>query len=181
MHQGKPNLKKPKSYMPAGNLDTKRMGEFAELAFMYRAAREGIGVARPYGDSHAYDFLVQHGRKLARVQVKSCFTKNRRGENGFTILARHRMNKGAGLAYSQEDIDFIAAYIAPCETWYVIPIEALKGGISIRVYPGLSRGGKTKRAGGFYEAYREAWHLLQQPEAVEINHEKETPNEDLPN
>lgn len=143
------------------------MGELAELAFMYRAATEGIGVARPYGDSHAYDFLVQHGRRLARVQVKSCYTKHDRRQTGFTILARHRMNKRGGLAYSEQDIDFIAAYIAPCDTWYLIPIEELKGGISIRVYPGLDPGQKTKRAGGFYEAYREAWHLLKEPEASE--------------
>jgi len=160
-------MKKPKSYMPAGYLGTKRMGELAELAFMYRAASEGIGVAKPYGDSHAYDFLVQHGRRLARVQVKSCFTQVGRPETGFTILARHRMHKGAGQPYSPEDVDFIAAYIAPCQVWYLIPIEALKGGISIRVYPKLCPGGKTKRAGGFYETYREAWHLLKQPETIE--------------
>lgn len=166
-------MKKPKDYMPAGHLGTKRMGELAELAFMYRAASEGIGVARPYGDSHAYDFLVQHGRRLARVQVKSCFTKVGRYQAGFTILARHRMRNGAGLPYSQQDIDFIAAYVAPCETWYVIPIEALRGGISIRVYPRLCPGGKTKRAGAFYEAYREAWHLLKEPEATETSDRKQ--------
>ena len=153
--------------MPAGYLGTKRMGELAELAFMYRAASEGIGVAKPYGDSHAYDFLVQHGRRLARVQVKSCFTKRERRQAGFSILARHRMKKGAGLAYSQEDVDFIAAYVAPYDTWYVIPIEALKGGISIRLYPGLCAGRKTRRCGAFYETYREAWHLLKQPESTE--------------
>jgi PD-(D/E)XK endonuclease len=160
-------LKKPKDYMPAGHFGTKRMGELAELAFMYRAASEGIGVAKPYGDSHAYDFLVQHGRRLARVQVKSCFTKRERGQTGFTILARHRMKKGAGVAYSQEDVDFIAAYVAPCATWYLIPVEALNGSISIRLYPGLCAGGKTKRSGAFYETYREAWHLLKQPDASE--------------
>ena len=155
--------------MPAGHLGTKRMGELAELAFMYRAASEDIGVARPYGDSHPYDFLVQHGRRLARVQVKSCFTKRDRRQAGFTILARHRMKKGAGLAYSREDVDFIAAYVAPCQVWYLIPVEALNGGISIRVYPGLPLGQKTKRVGAFYETYREAWHLLKEPDATETS------------
>jgi len=158
-------LKKQKDYLPTGHLGTKRMGELAELAFMYRAASEGIGVAKPYGDSHAYDFLIQHGRRLARVQVKSCYTRRDRRQTGFAILARHRMNKG-GLAYSQKDIDFIAAYVAPCQAWYVIPVEALKS-ISIRLHPGLCPGGKTKRAGAFYETYREAWHLLKEPQATE--------------
>ena len=164
-------MKKSKDYLPTGDLGTKRMGELAELAFMYRAASEGIGVAKPYGDSHAYDFLVQHGRRLARVQVKSCYTRRDRRQTGFAILARHRMNKG-GLAYSLEDIDFIAAYVAPCQTWYVIPIEALKS-ISIRLHPGLSPGGKTKRSGAFYETYREAWHLLKEPDAAEMSQNKE--------
>jgi hypothetical protein len=158
-------LKKQKDYLPTGHLGTKRMGELAELAFMYRAASEGIGVARPYGDSHAYDFLVQHGRRLARVQVKSCYSRRDRRQTGFSILARHRMNRG-GLAYSLEEIDFIAAYVAPCQTWYVIPIEALKS-ISVRLHPGLCPGAKTKRAGAFYETYREAWHLLKEPQATE--------------
>jgi hypothetical protein len=159
--------------MPAEHLGTKRMGELAELAFMYRAASEGIGVAKPYGDSHAYDFLVQHGRRLARVQVKSCFTKRDRRQTGFVILARHRMNKRGGLAYSLEDVDFIAAYVAPCEVWYLIPVEALNGSISIRVYPRLPPGSKTKRAGAFYETYREAWHLLKQPDATETSEIKQ--------
>jgi hypothetical protein len=158
-------LKKRKDYLPAGHLGTKRMGELAELAFMYRAASEGIGVAKPYGDSHAYDFLTQNGRLLARVQVKSCYTLRNRRQSGFLIGARHLTNQG-GLAYSLEDIDFIAAYVAPCQTWYVIPIESLKS-TSLRLHPGLCPGAKTKRAGAFYETYREAWHLLKEPEATE--------------
>ena len=145
------------------------MGELAELAFMYRAASEGTGVARPYGDSHAYDFLVQHGRKLARVQVKSCFTaRHRHGQRGYPIRTRHLISKG-GLPYSTEDIDFIAAYVAPYQAWYVIPIEALESNKPIRLYPG----GRSKRAGGFYETYREAWHLLKQPEPTETSENRE--------
>src|SRR6266704_7037901 len=82
------NLKRRKAYMPAGHLGTRRMGDLAELAFMYRAASEGIGVARPYGDSHPYDILVQHGRKLSRIQVKSCFSFEKR--TGFPIIVASR-------------------------------------------------------------------------------------------
>jgi hypothetical protein len=59
------------------SVGTKRMGELAELGFMFRAASYGIGVAKPYGDSFPYDFLTQHGKRLLRVQVKSCFTIKR--------------------------------------------------------------------------------------------------------
>jgi hypothetical protein len=142
--------------MPAGHLGTKRMGELAELAFMHRAASQGIGVARPYGDSHPYDILVQHGRKLSRIQVKSCFGLERRGQTGFPIIvASHRAGKHVG--YSIEEIDFIAAYIARYDAWYLIPIESLGKFKYIRLYP---TGRKIKRGGGLYEQYRDAWRLL---------------------
>ena len=115
------------------------MGELAELAFMFRAASEGIGVARPYGDSHPYDFLVQHGRRLARVQVKSCFTKKRGyRRTQFQIHVVHALAKSKAL-YSQEDIDFIAAYIAPHQAWYVIPVEALGKSKTIYTLPGRQK------------------------------------------
>src|SRR5947209_3330027 len=38
---------------------TKRRGELAELAFVYKAASLGFGVAKPYGDSERYDFRLE--------------------------------------------------------------------------------------------------------------------------
>ena len=151
---------KRKDYMPAGHLGTRRMGDLAELAFMYRAASEGIGVARPYGDSYPYDVLVQHGRKLSRIQVKSCFSFEKRRYTGFPIIvASHWRGKQVG--YTIEEVDFIAAYIARCDAWYLIPIESLGKLTNIRLYP---TGRKLKRPGGFYEKFREAWHLLKDEE-----------------
>jgi hypothetical protein len=143
--------------MPAGHLGTKRMGELAELVFMYRAASYGIGVAKPYGDSHPYDFLVQHGRRLLRIQVKSCYSTQRGYRRmGFPIIVSRKDHSGRLALYTQEDIDFIAAYVAPHDAWYVLPVEALGRSKSIRLYPA----GKSQRVGAFYENYREAWHLL---------------------
>ena len=53
---------------------TKRRGELAELAFVYKAASLGFGVAKPYGDSERYDFILDSGSKLWRIQVKSTST-----------------------------------------------------------------------------------------------------------
>ena len=145
--------------MSAGHLGTKRMGELAELAFMYRAAGHGFGVARPYGDSHPYDILVQHGSRLLRVQVKSCFRRDPGAYRpGFSITVSQNCGK-AKFAYSPEEIDFIAAFVAPYDTWYLIPLEALGRSKGIRLYPATKQ---LKRRGGFYEQYREAWDLLKQ-------------------
>ncbi len=151
-------MTKRKAYMPAGHLGTCRMGELAELAFMYRAASYGIGVAKPYGDSYPYDILVQHGRRLLRIQVKSCFSPERPHRSGFPIIVACHWGRGK-LGYSNEEIDFIAAFIARYDAWYVIPVDALGKSKNIRLYPSAK---KLKRPGGNYERYREAWDLLKE-------------------
>jgi hypothetical protein len=145
----------------------KLRGELAELAFMYRASGEGIAVAKPYGDSHPYDFLVQHGSRLLRIQVKSTFKKTgARGRFGFQVIVSHRRGRanGKGLSlYDRSEIDFIAAFVAPLEVWYLIPIEKLGGRRAISLYPAGSR----LRLAGLYEEYREAWDLLKDVEGQE--------------
>jgi PD-(D/E)XK endonuclease len=43
----------------------------AELAFMCKAASLGLGVAKPYGETERFDFIITSGRRVWRVQVKS--------------------------------------------------------------------------------------------------------------
>ena len=43
---------------------TKRRGELAEAAFLAKAASMGIGVAKPWGDSERYDFIIDVGGRL---------------------------------------------------------------------------------------------------------------------
>jgi len=156
-------MKRRSAFTPAGHLGTKRMGELAELGFMYRAAAYGIGVAKPYGDSFPYDFLTQHGKRVLRVQVKSCFSAERRRYAGFPIIVACHWGQGK-MNYSVDDVDFIAAgtcpersrRIAKYDTWYLIPMESLGTRKNIRVYPGKQR----PRSGGQYEQYREVWNLL---------------------
>ena len=49
----------------------KRRGEAAEAAFLAKASGLGFGVAKPWGDSERYDFILDCGHGFWRVQVKS--------------------------------------------------------------------------------------------------------------
>jgi hypothetical protein len=49
----------------------KRRGEIVEIAFLHTVTNMGFAVTQPYGDSEAYDFIVDSGSRLWRVQVKS--------------------------------------------------------------------------------------------------------------
>jgi hypothetical protein len=139
-----------------GKRDTKRLGDIAELTFDLKSASLGITASKPFGDRRPYDYLVESGRRLLRVQVKSVFAKNTRvHRSGFQVsVSQHR--EGGRATYTADQIDFIAAFVALQEAWYVIPVEALSSRKSVRLYPG----GKKRIHAGLFENFREAWRLL---------------------
>jgi PD-(D/E)XK endonuclease len=53
------------------NATRKQLGELAEMMFMVKATTKGLIVSKPYGESHRYDFLVDSGKRIWRVQVIS--------------------------------------------------------------------------------------------------------------
>jgi hypothetical protein len=133
------------------NRGTKKRGELAELAFVYKAAGLGFGVARPYGDSDRYDFIVHSGEHFWRVQVKSSSAM----QYGAYLVNAQRNANGRAIPYSPDEIDFLVAHIVPEDGWFVIPVRAFAPRKSIRVYP--KGDGRTGR----YEKYREAWCLME--------------------
>lgn len=143
------------SSVRAPRFDASRHGEVGELAFILKATSLGLTPSRPYGARLPYDFLLDCGRRVLRIQVKSVFTSRRGYHNRFHIsVCQH--NRTGSVAYNTDEVDFIAAYVAPFNTWYVIPVKVLQGRTVIYVYPD----GKRRKNAGLYETYREAWRLL---------------------
>jgi len=113
---------------------------------MARAAREGLQVSKPYGDSASYDFIVESGSLCSRIQVKST---RARIHNGFACNLRASMSR----RYKPDSFDFAAVHVIPLEVWFIIP-RLTKVGIFLR--PG--------KLNSKYYKYEEAWHLLKPPE-----------------
>ena len=134
--------------MPARFRQPKRRGEWAEMKFMVRAAEAGFTVSKPYGDSALYDFIVDAGGVLSRVQVKSVSVAQRDA---------YRICSGSGhrskTAYTPSDLDFLAAYVIPHDAWYIIPVAAFTPVKTLRLRPHHP----SRRR---FELYREAWRLL---------------------
>lgn len=128
----------------------KERGELAELAFLHKAAILGFAVARTYGDSDRYDFIVHSGQHFWKVQVKSSSTH----ENRAYKVQSQRSICGRSISYTADEIDFLVAYIVPEDDWYVIPVRALLARTAVRVYPR----GSTRKS--FFDKYREAWSLM---------------------
>jgi len=130
----------------------KRTGELSEAAFMLKAKILGFEIAKPWGDSERYDFILDTGPRLWRVQLKCTQVLRARGYDVQPIYSIYGKGK---ITYTAKDIDVLVAHILPLGVWYVLPIAAIAHCTSLRLYPDIPC--KCAR----WETYREAWHLLE--------------------
>lgn len=147
-------MKALRTTLPA-HIHSKRRGELAEAAFLHKAAGLGLTVAKPWGESNRFDFIVEAGGRMARVQVKSSYSPDKYGAYTF-----HAHGSKHTDVYTPRDIDFLAAYIAPDNVWYILPIEVFGGIVSCKLFPW------SRRRRSRYEVYREAWSLMSEPKEV---------------
>ncbi len=131
-----------------GVTSPRNMGDIVEARFLAKAASMGFGVLRPFG-TERYDFVLDSGHRLSRVQIKS----NRgRPEGGFWV----KVSGYKRVAYTPNDIDFLIAYLVPEDLWYIIPVAELKGLGTLLFYP--HGRGKAR-----WEKYRGLWCQLACP------------------
>jgi hypothetical protein len=163
---------------------TKRRGEISELAFALAAARHGFGIAKPFGDSERYDIILDPSHvgpvistvaerkrakrkdlhyaprpRLIRVQVKS----STQLQYGLYRVNAHRRINGRAVPYTLDEIDFFAAYVIPEDSWFIFPLPHILGATSLLLSP------KNRRKPHHNNPYREAWHLLQEPDGLEFS------------
>ena len=130
-------------------------GELGEVAFLHKATSLGFMVAKPYSNAYPFDFIVQGGQNLWRMQVKAV-THIRKGLYSLDIRHSH----GQKLAYSKSEIDFVAVYIIPEDTWYILPVCEVARRLGLLFRP------KGHPRPDIYAHYREAWHLLREPDGL---------------
>ncbi len=97
----------------------KRRGFIAEMRFWVEAMRRGLTLSKPQEDAR-YDSVADNGNDLWRVQVKSC---NSRSDHPYGV----NLCGADGQGYTHDEVDFIAAYVAKQQEWYILPIEVVEG------------------------------------------------------
>jgi PD-(D/E)XK endonuclease len=133
--------------------DQKERGEWVELLFMANAARMGLKVARPHGDSARFDVIVEDGGgKFYRVQVKST-TFNRNGCYECLCFWSRVSKTREAKQYSEKQIDCVAAYVVPEDSWFIIPVSELR--TKTLYLPPRERAPRSR-----YGRFLEAWPLL---------------------
>ena len=107
-------------------LSSKQKGNLTELQCITACYAAGYSVSIPYGENSRYDFILDIGSKLLRVQVKTCHLKKEiRNSNDAIVFSckSTRVNSSGVVSnrYTEEQIDYFATY------WnnqcYLIPIQ----------------------------------------------------------
>ena len=137
-------------------LTAKKLGEVGELAFAMRAALLGLSVARPYGESDPYDFLIDNGKRCSRVQVRCKGPQIRPLYRVPCGRRAHNPNGKAPLTvpFKKDEVHFVAIYLLGEDLWYILPLKALGGRVHVSLRPGKT--GPRDR----YRRYVEKWNLF---------------------
>lgn len=121
-------------------------GTIAELEFATRATKHGLIVGYPFIETD-YDWLVDSGKRIYRVQVKSNHTSKDEKTGGYGIGLKS--NSGS---YSPENVDIVACYVLELNMWYLFPIHEVFEKTKITVFP--------HSVDSKWNKYRESWGLI---------------------
>lgn len=119
-------------------------GNVSELEFISRALRKGLKISRPLF-TEKYDCLIDNGKDLYRVQVKST---NHWNKTYYQMSLTNGTSKKVN--YKKGECDFFAIHIQKENVWYIIPLDFALPKLCLHPAQDWCR----------YDRYKEAWHLL---------------------
>ena len=134
--------------------ESKRHGTVYEIAFRLEAIRRGLDVYPSEGDYSVVDCVVLGPSGRAhRVQVKGTGGSASDGSKN-----KYRITAGRGTAKEPlraTEVDVLACYISPKDTWYLIPMSVAHGRKSFAFW--VSEGSTSQ-----WEQYRNEWGIFLQ-------------------
>lgn len=105
-----------------------KVGDIAEMKFQLQAALRGFAISKPFGGSSQYDYILDNGTKLFRVQVKSCM-RSQKGNTKATYQIGSKMN--GNKPYTEKEIDVLVAYSFDADCWWIVPVDEIGGRLSL--------------------------------------------------
>lgn len=136
------------------------MDNIGEVLFLAKSMELGLIASRPFSPCK-YDFIVDNGNQLLRVQVKMTSYVNPTQYNGDTYVVKAASGSKGKKAYTKEEIDVLAILCHPIGAWYIIPIEDAGKVLNMYLYPHRSLIGDFST--GKHEKFLNAWVHLKSP------------------
>ena len=108
-------------------MNSKDKGNIGEAIVLAEFTKRQIQVAIPFGDNARYDLIAEFNGKLNKIQVKYCgqITENNSFICPCASSTNHTTNKH--LSTYDNDVDFMAFYLASIDKLLLVPIEQLEG------------------------------------------------------
>jgi len=123
--------------------DTQKKGEIAQLKVLFRAIEKGVVLSKPLVTSR-YDFILDDGEKLERVQVKYASGKAQNSQGSIRIHLKSWEGRKLKRTYSANEVDALLVYIPQIDE--VLKFEAKvfcgRTGFVVRIKP--AKNGQTK-------------------------------------
>lgn len=137
------------------------MDNIGEVLFLAKSMELGLIASRPFSPCK-YDFIIDNGKQLLRVQVKMTSSTRDTQSSGEVYVVKVASGSGSKQRYTKEQVDVIAVLCHPINVWYIIPIENAGEKLSMYLYPHRSLIGDSSV--GMHEAYFNSWVHLTNPD-----------------
>lgn len=123
-------------------MTTKQKGNLTELQCLTKFVELGYEVSVPWGENSRYDLIVDTGKELLRIQVKTAKLVRGTEENPEVIefaTCSTRYNAGGSqrVYYSKDEIDYFATFFQ--NKVYLVPVEECSASKKLRFIPTKSR------------------------------------------
>lgn len=111
-------------------MDKNTQGRYYETLFKAECLKRGLIVLSPECTHLPFDMAVFSGGRFLKVQVKgtsSLAIHHKTGGRGWSREYRVDCRTGNNVNYRDLGVDFLAAYVEPKKTWYIVPSVLLTG------------------------------------------------------
>jgi hypothetical protein len=105
----------------------KAIGCTGETLFAFRAMEEGFVVSQPMGDKSPYDFLIDNGEDILKVQVKSSRWNENEGTQKSPKYEFTLKHSKRNTTYESHDVDFFGLVVIPRRIIWIVPQKAIDG------------------------------------------------------
>jgi phage-related protein len=130
-------------------LSPKARGELTEAIVLAKLIEYGDSVSLPFGDNKRYDMVIDDGRQLHRIQVKTA--RDGRGARSieFNTVSTHPIS-GRRTKYHGQ-IEAFIAYHPGLREFYWVPVEECSSTkCTLRVFPSKNNQKRGVRITGSY-------------------------------
>jgi len=104
------------------NINTQYIGQLTEQKCFVKCLEEGYNISKPLFDNARYDFILDTGKKLLRIQVKSSAWNEDHTAFSFNGYSQHSTGNGnKRMKYTNKEIDYFMTekdgifYLYPAE------------------------------------------------------------------